>query len=415
MLSLLSLLFLLDLAGSTFILSQAQALVLRCSFFRSAIGECDDVAAFNQEAIGGSDLDLWVLSLLRCCCFVTAVVVIRAAGGCHFTRSHRAAVQSVTTALVIELALLIYVATKCLDRLVDGPGTAAPSERWFWSQVAVTSVCSLLECRWVVERLLDHAAEAEEREEARRNKDDDFRGIAITTAVPSTIISSRDAINFSPRSQPGFRSSQVGSLNEPFLAAESSSHDEQKARATSGDGDQGRDDKDQGDDDLADDDADDTTSSGDDGSSEGEEEKQERIRIRRRRKWKRRRARRRRGEDGGKRGRPRKAANLRRLLQIASKDCGLLTAAFTALFVAAIGQAIIPMLTGQIINAVAVTNPDPVTLRDLTVQLTVVAGVTGLFTAIRGSIFTLAMARFNIRVRKSLLDSLLSQVRWHGD
>ena len=87
----------------------------------------------------------------------------------------------------------------------------------------------------------------------------------------------------------------------------------------------------------------------------------------------------------------------------------MLLLAFLALLVAAIGQSIIPYLTGQIVNSVGVDKPNIEVLKRLTLTLTVTAAITAIFTALRGSTFTVAMARFNIRLRKELLNSLLSQ------
>jgi ATP-binding cassette subfamily B (MDR/TAP) protein 9 len=103
-----------------------------------------------------------------------------------------------------------------------------------------------------------------------------------------------------------------------------------------------------------------------------------------------------------------KNASIMQLIQMSRNDWFILLCAFVALFVAAIGQAFIPRLTGDIINSVAHTH-DYEALESNSIKLVVAAGITAVFTAFRGSLFTLQMTRLNIRVREALFASLLSQ------
>jgi len=103
-----------------------------------------------------------------------------------------------------------------------------------------------------------------------------------------------------------------------------------------------------------------------------------------------------------------KKASILQLIYMSRDDCGLLVVAFTALIIAAIGQAFIPQLTGDIINSVA-HNHDEGMLESSCIQLVVAAVITGVFSAMRGSLFTLQMTRLNIRVREALITALMAQ------
>ena len=93
-----------------------------------------------------------------------------------------------------------------------------------------------------------------------------------------------------------------------------------------------------------------------------------------------------------------RSASVSKLLKLAVPDTAWMLTAFLALLIAAVGQSMIPYLTGQIINKVA-GDKDIGELRSATTMLTVTASVTAIFTALRGSIFTLTMAKLNVRVQ----------------
>jgi ATP-binding cassette, subfamily B (MDR/TAP), member 9 len=103
-----------------------------------------------------------------------------------------------------------------------------------------------------------------------------------------------------------------------------------------------------------------------------------------------------------------KNATLSQLFHMSRNDWPLLVIAFLSLIIAAIGQAFIPKLTGNIINSVAHFQ-DLKMLENASLELILAAVITAIFTAIRGSVFTLAMARLNMRVRIELFVSLLQQ------
>ncbi|KAG2435284.1 hypothetical protein HXX76_007360 [Chlamydomonas incerta] len=102
----------------------------------------------------------------------------------------------------------------------------------------------------------------------------------------------------------------------------------------------------------------------------------------------------------------RKQRTLLELLRLSAVDGPLLMVAFSAGVVAALGSALLPYLTGQIIDFAAI-EPDRSKFGTTTLHLLGVAALTGVFTGVRGGLFTLANTRLNVRLRKQLFHSLL--------
>jgi ABC-type multidrug transport system fused ATPase/permease subunit len=75
---------------------------------------------------------------------------------------------------------------------------------------------------------------------------------------------------------------------------------------------------------------------------------------------------------------------------------------------AALGQALIPYYTGIILDQ-ATMDPDRHAFRATVVKLMTVSLGCAVFTGVRGGLFTLAMARLNVRFRQRLYASLLNQ------
>jgi len=101
-------------------------------------------------------------------------------------------------------------------------------------------------------------------------------------------------------------------------------------------------------------------------------------------------------------------ATIAMLLGFAAPDWFLLTCAFMAGSLAALGQALIPYYTGRIIDYASI-DPDRVQFKYTTVKLLLVAFGCAIFTGIRGGLFTYAMTRLNVRLRQKLFSSLLKQ------
>ena len=75
---------------------------------------------------------------------------------------------------------------------------------------------------------------------------------------------------------------------------------------------------------------------------------------------------------------------------------------------AALGQALVPYFTGKIIDYASI-EPDRQMFQQTTLKLVGVAFGCAVFTGVRGGLFTLGMARLNLRIRTNLFDSLLRQ------
>lgn len=102
------------------------------------------------------------------------------------------------------------------------------------------------------------------------------------------------------------------------------------------------------------------------------------------------------------------SSSLSQLLSLAAPDFWYFVVAFIALLVAAFSSAIIPHFTGQVINYVAGAEPNESKFEKATIYLTCAGIICGIFTGIRGSLFTLTMARMDVRTRRALFANLLS-------
>ena len=99
---------------------------------------------------------------------------------------------------------------------------------------------------------------------------------------------------------------------------------------------------------------------------------------------------------------------LRELARLSRPDAPILALAFAAGAVAAFASAAVPMYTGRVIDRASI-EPDRRELLRQTLLLVAVGALGGAFTGIRGSLFTLAMTRLNVRLRARLFASLLAQ------
>ncbi|DBA78719.1 TPA: hypothetical protein ACH3X1_008631 [Trebouxia sp. C0004] len=96
------------------------------------------------------------------------------------------------------------------------------------------------------------------------------------------------------------------------------------------------------------------------------------------------------------------------LLSMSAVDTPLLMLAFAAGAAAALGQALVPYFTGKIIDYASI-EPDRQMFQQTTLKLVGVAFGCAVFTGVRGGLFTLGMARLNLRIRTRLFHSLLRQ------
>ena len=473
----------------TLLLSELSGAVLARAFLSAP-------ATARPFVLGGSIIDLWCLALARLCGAAVVAVVL----GGHL-RAFRGAARRWSgrswVVVVGEVGLLIFVAIKALDRLVDGPGGCGngmsgspsssssasssawcrePSDLWFWLGLVGTFMFSCVEAQVAVRAMAAFEAALEDAEDAAEDsalengrKAGGLRGgtggggsltdpllfeggggggggamnsvngcgdegtlrLAHATEACSEAKEEGKVNGDGGNGGPQFVGGSLGGGGQGRGQGLNGGHKKQQEKegeeeefpplypgfeSDSGDS-SDESGSEMGASEVSDvsDNEDDAEASGAAGSAKRRQaaakrrtkEHAKKIKAKARRKAATSQT------SAAKRRKKKKnkkyAANLGRLWKLASKDLTMLLLAFLALLVAAIGQSIIPYLTGQIVNSVGVDKPNIEVLKRLTLTLTVTAAITAIFTALRGSTFTVAMARFNIRLRKELLNSLLSQ------
>lgn len=123
------------------------------------------------------------------------------------------------------------------------------------------------------------------------------------------------------------------------------------------------------------------------------------------------------------RGDAQRKANVQDLIQVCSPDFPYFVLAFVFLLLAALAQVLIPRYTGNMLDAIAqyaINQPSNDNHHDdgiwnipefwINMKKLVMASILGgLFSGIRGSIFTVVGGRVNVRLRTMLMDSLLAQ------
>ncbi len=111
-------------------------------------------------------------------------------------------------------------------------------------------------------------------------------------------------------------------------------------------------------------------------------------------------------------------AGLKDLMSVCRDDLPLFAIAFVFLILAAIAQVLVPKYTGNMLDIISNISPDMVRngniwdipgFLDNMWKLVAAATFGGLFSGMRGSIFTLVGGRVNVRLRTLLMDSLLAQ------
>ena len=96
------------------------------------------------------------------------------------------------------------------------------------------------------------------------------------------------------------------------------------------------------------------------------------------------------------------------MLALSVPDAGLLCVAFLFLVLYAVCAASVPHFTGNLVDAVAIDR-DPAAFERYALALLLAALGAGAFAGLRGSVFTVQMARLNARVRRRLFDAILAQ------
>jgi len=116
-------------------------------------------------------------------------------------------------------------------------------------------------------------------------------------------------------------------------------------------------------------------------------------------------------------GDPQHKADWKDLLSVCIDDLHYFMVAFVFLILAAVAQVLIPRYTGNMLDAIATYSSDanngdiwsvPGFLTNMK-NLIIASILGGIFSGMRGSIFTVVGGRVNVRLRTLLMDSLLSQ------
>ena len=105
---------------------------------------------------------------------------------------------------------------------------------------------------------------------------------------------------------------------------------------------------------------------------------------------------------------PESVRTLRFIMRMIAPDWVLLSWAYFSLILAALGESLVPMLYGQVIDAIAIS-PDMQKFSKQMLLLILTALGTGVFTGFRGSTFIVIGGRFGKRLRLKLFASLLQQ------
>ena len=109
-----------------------------------------------------------------------------------------------------------------------------------------------------------------------------------------------------------------------------------------------------------------------------------------------------------KRSEPSNVRAIATVFRMMCPDWYLLLLAYTGLCMAALGESLVPLLYGQVIDAIVIT-PDMARFRLYLLYLVLTAAGTGIFTGLRGSTFILLGGRFGRRLRVKLFEALLKQ------
>ncbi|KAK1156403.1 ATP-binding cassette sub-family B member 9 [Acipenser oxyrinchus oxyrinchus] len=101
-------------------------------------------------------------------------------------------------------------------------------------------------------------------------------------------------------------------------------------------------------------------------------------------------------------------ATIGRLLSYSKHDAALLGLAFLFLIVAAVGETFIPYYTGLAVDAIVIQK-DMEAFSKSMIIMSVFAIVSSFAAGVRGGVFSLALARLNVRIRNLLFRSLVRQ------
>eukprot|EP00123_Amoebidium_parasiticum_P014101 comp22331_c0_seq1/m.33194 comp22331_c0_seq1/g.33194 ORF comp22331_c0_seq1/g.33194 comp22331_c0_seq1/m.33194 type:complete len:778 (-) comp22331_c0_seq1:469-2802(-) len=103
---------------------------------------------------GGSTVDVWGATLVRTVILWATCLYLLAAAPMHLTRRAKILVSLRYLWFALTTLWQTYLFSKCLARLVAGPGEGAIGSEWFWPIIALTSVLCYCDCYILAHKLL---------------------------------------------------------------------------------------------------------------------------------------------------------------------------------------------------------------------------------------------------------------------
>lgn len=295
---------------------------------------------------GGSIGDLSLLSFGRAAFIVGAFAMLCCAGSKAGKNSVKIEMILALLNIFVCLGIWSYLLIKMLARLVeDGPW--APSVEWYWSAMVAQSVFATVEMKMLMTYLRNHVVYRADGRIAPANGD------MSTSLLEAEQGGNVDGYLLTPRQR---KRKQV---NDRQLFG--STFDWFYGRID------GKDAEEEG-----------------DKSSDAETEQE-------------------------KADKESKSSTMVEMMKLTLPYWKIMIVASFALVLAAIGAALIPALTGQIIKNVTDHPEDHDLLRESVGKLLLAGLFTAIFSALRGSCFTVAKGMINMTLREKLLKSLLSQ------
>ncbi|XP_033748629.1 ATP-binding cassette sub-family B member 9-like [Pecten maximus] len=103
-----------------------------------------------------------------------------------------------------------------------------------------------------------------------------------------------------------------------------------------------------------------------------------------------------------------KRATIFRLFSYSKPDLGYIAGAFIFLVIAAVGEIFIPYYTGQVVDGIVI-DKSKTRFTQAIIYVIVISAGSAIASGLRGGLFSVAMARLNVRIRDLLFSSIIDQ------
>ncbi|XP_060069453.1 ABC-type oligopeptide transporter ABCB9-like [Ylistrum balloti] len=103
-----------------------------------------------------------------------------------------------------------------------------------------------------------------------------------------------------------------------------------------------------------------------------------------------------------------KRATVLRLFSYSKPDLGYIMGAFIFLVIAAVGEIFIPYYTGQVVDGIVI-DKSKARFTQAIIYVVVISTGSAIASGLRGGLFSVAMARLNVRIRNLLFSSIIDQ------